>query len=149
MEAHQPLGEQDMKRAGKSIKGFLAHMQYSMKLDGMATQEGRSGLRWFNNVDELAATAEGGEKAEARSIGRYNQTTESWFCLTLAQRTFSPKDTSGHLLRSQPFTLLYLSSPPLHLLISLSPLAYLDNTFGVTLCPTLCIGDFASSSAGG
>ena len=84
MEAHKPLGEQDTKRAGKLVKGFLAHMQYLMKLDGMATQEGHSGLRWFNSIDELATTAEGRAKTEARSIARYDQTTESCFWLTLA-----------------------------------------------------------------
>ena len=70
VEAHKPLGEQDTRGAGKLIKGFLAHMQYLMKLDGMATQEGASGLRWFNNIDELALTAEGRAKTEAQSIAR-------------------------------------------------------------------------------
>ena len=70
VEAHKPLGEQDTKKAGKLIKGFLAHMQYLMKLDGMATKEGDSGLRWFNNIDELALTAEGRAKTEAQGIAR-------------------------------------------------------------------------------
>lgn len=72
VEAHKPLGEQDTKKAGKLIKGFLAYMQYLMKLDGMATQEGDSGLRWFNNIDELALTAEGRAKTESRSIARWD-----------------------------------------------------------------------------
>ena len=70
VEVHKPLREQDTKKAGKLIKGFLAHMQYLMKLDGMATQEGDSGLRWFNNIDELALTAEGRARTEARNIAR-------------------------------------------------------------------------------
>ena len=69
-EAHKPLGEQDTKKAGKLVRGFLAHMQYLMKLDGMATQEGDSGLRWLNNIDELALTAEGRAKTEAQSIAK-------------------------------------------------------------------------------
>jgi len=69
-EAHKPLGEQDTKKAGKLIRGFLAHMQYLMKLDGMATQEGEGGLRWLNDVDVLALTAEGRAKAEAQSIAK-------------------------------------------------------------------------------
>ena len=67
-EAHKPLGEQDTKRAGKLIRGFLAHMQYLMKLDGMATQEGDGGVRWFNNIDVLALTAEGRARTEAQNI---------------------------------------------------------------------------------
>ena len=69
-EAHKPLGEQDTKKAGKFIRGFLAHMQYLMQLDGMATQEGDGGLRWFNNIDLLALTAEGRAKAEAQNIAK-------------------------------------------------------------------------------
>lgn len=69
-EAHKPLGEQDTKKAGKLIRGFFAHMQYLMKLDGMATQEGDSGLRWFNDIDGLALTAEGRAKTEAQIIAR-------------------------------------------------------------------------------
>ena len=80
MEAHKPLGGQDTNKAGKLIKGFLAHMQYLMKLDGMATQEGHSGLRWFNSVDELAATAEGRAKTEAQNIARYGQRQSLIFC---------------------------------------------------------------------
>jgi hypothetical protein len=72
VEAHKPLGEQDTKKAGKLINGFLAHMQYLMKLDGMATQEVHSGLRWFKNIDELAHTAEGRAKTEAHNIARYD-----------------------------------------------------------------------------
>jgi hypothetical protein len=69
-EAHKPLGEQDTKKAGKLIREFLAHMQYLMKLDGMATQEGDGGLRWFNSIDGLALTAEGRAKSEAQSIAK-------------------------------------------------------------------------------
>ena len=69
-ESHKPLGEQDTKKAGKLIRDFFAHMQYLMKLDGMATQEGDSGLRWFNNIDVLALTAEGRAKTEAQGIAR-------------------------------------------------------------------------------
>ena len=69
-EAHKLLWEQDTKKAGKLARGFLAHMQYLMKLDGMASQEGDGGLRWFNNVDMLAVTAEGRAKTEAQSITR-------------------------------------------------------------------------------
>ena len=69
-EAHKPLGEQDTKKAGKLVRGFLGHMQYLMKLDGMATQEGDSGLRWFNSIDTLALTAEGRAKTEAQNIAR-------------------------------------------------------------------------------
>lgn len=69
-EAHKPLGEQDTKEAGKLIRAFLAHMQYLMKLDGMATQEGDGGLRWFNNIDVLALTAEGRAKSEAQNIAK-------------------------------------------------------------------------------
>jgi len=70
VEAHKPLGEQDTKKAGELIRGFLAHMRYLMKLDGMATQEGEGGLRWFNNIDVLALTAEGRAKTEARNIAK-------------------------------------------------------------------------------
>ena len=69
-EAHKPLGEQDTKKAGKLIRGFLAHMQYLMKLDGMATQEGEGGLRWLNDIDVLALTAEGRAKTESQSIAK-------------------------------------------------------------------------------
>ena len=69
-EAHKPLWEQDTKKAGKMIREFSAHMQYLMKLDGMATQEGDGGLRWFNNIEALALTAEGRAKAEAKNIAR-------------------------------------------------------------------------------
>jgi len=69
-EAHKPLGEQDTRKAGKMIREFSAHMQYLMKLDGMATQEGDGGLRWFNNIEALALTAEGRAKSEANNIAR-------------------------------------------------------------------------------
>ena len=72
-EAHKPLGEQDMKKAGKQVRGFLAHLEYLMKLDGMATQEGDGGLRWLNSIDTLALTAEGRAKTEAQSIAKYDQ----------------------------------------------------------------------------
>ena len=70
VEAHKTLGEQDTKKAGNSVRGFLAHMRYLMKLDGMANQEGDSGLRWFNSIDVLALTAEGRAKAEAQNIAK-------------------------------------------------------------------------------
>lgn len=70
VEVHKPLGVQDTKKAGDLIRGFLAHMQHLMKLDGMATQEGDSGLRWFNNIDVLALTAESRAKAEAQNIAK-------------------------------------------------------------------------------
>ena len=68
VETHKPLGEQDTKKAGKLIREFLAHMRYLMKLDGMASQEGDGGLRWFNNIDVLALTAEGRAKSEAQIV---------------------------------------------------------------------------------
>ena len=71
VEAHKPLVGQDTKKAGKLIRGFLVHLQYLMKLDGMATQEGDGGLRWLNNIDVLALTAEGRAKTEAQSIARW------------------------------------------------------------------------------
>ncbi|KAF9649664.1 hypothetical protein BDM02DRAFT_3094462 [Thelephora ganbajun] len=111
VEAHKLLGDQDTKKAGKLIRGFLAHMQYLMKLDGMATQEGDGGLRWFNNIDVLALTAEGRAKAEAQNIAR---------ALSVPK---TPLDI--YLLKSQPLPLPYLSSPSLHFLVFLSPLAYL------------------------
>jgi len=65
-EAHKPLGKQDTKKAGKLTRGFPAHMQYLMKLGGMATQEGEGGLRWLNDIGVLALTAGGRVKTEAQ-----------------------------------------------------------------------------------
>jgi hypothetical protein len=73
VETHKPLGEQDTKKVGKLVRGFLAHMQYLMKLDGLATREGEGGLRWFNNIDTLALTAEGRAKTEAQNIARWDR----------------------------------------------------------------------------
>ena len=90
-EAHKPLGEQGTKKAGKLIRGFLAHMQYLMKLDGIATQEGDGGLRWLNDIDALALTADGRAKTEAQSIAKYDRHAVA----------FSLADPSTGFFRSQ------------------------------------------------
>lgn len=99
-EAHKPLGEQDMKKAGKQVRGFLAHLEYLMKLDGMATQEGDGGLRWLNSIDTLALTAEGRAKTEAQSIAKYDQHAA----------TLSLTDPSTGLFRSKGHLWTYICS---------------------------------------
>jgi hypothetical protein len=44
-----------------------------MELDGMARQEGSSGLRWFNNIDVLAVTIRGRAMLEAQNITKWGQ----------------------------------------------------------------------------
>jgi hypothetical protein len=69
-EAHRPLGKREMKKVRKVVRKFLAHVQHlmQMELDGMARQEGSSGLRWFNSIDVLAVTIRGRATLEAQNI---------------------------------------------------------------------------------
>jgi hypothetical protein len=96
-ETDKPLGEQDMKKVKRPMRGFLAYMQCLMELDGIAQGGGSEYRKWDQHDTVFSLTDP--------STG-----------------PFDPEDTPGDL--SAQITACSPSFRSLHFLLFLSPPVY-------------------------
>lgn len=57
-------------KAAQIAKDINAHFAYLMKLDGLASQEGDDGIRWFNDIGLMCGIAERVLEVETASIAK-------------------------------------------------------------------------------
>ncbi|KAH8119036.1 hypothetical protein DFH11DRAFT_1686038 [Phellopilus nigrolimitatus] len=97
-------------RAAQLAKDIQSHLAYLMKLDVLASQEGDTGLRWFNDLGLISAVTERVAKAEIDSLTPSNVN--------------SPVQLDIFLSRAHALAIPYLVAPSMSFLVYLSPLAY-------------------------